>query len=113
MYTYDFSISLNIIFLNKKLKLTVWELLIHWFGCFMLLLHVRKPKKFPAKNKDQWIWKQFGVAFRYQKTHQQEYKSEFIHKSENTPGSMNQQLYMNCRVYTAQIWYLPLLYGSK
>ena len=53
------------------------------------------------------------VYIQVSETHQQEYKSEFSHKSENTPGSMNQQLYMNCQVYTAQIWYHPELYGSK
>lgn len=54
-----------------------------------------------------------GLHLVTKKTHQQEYKSEFSHKSENTPGSINQQSYTNCQIYTAQIWYLPLLYGSK
>lgn len=40
-------------------------------------------------------------------------KVKFSHKTENTPGSISQQLYTNCQVYTAQIRYLPLLYGSK
>lgn len=57
------------------------------------MLYMRKYKKFPVKNNDQWIWKQFGLTFGHQKTHQQEYISELSHKSENTPGSISQQLY--------------------
>lgn len=63
-YICDLYTSLNIqIFFQHKVKSAAWELLIHWFNCFLFVLHMKKHKKFPAENNDQRIWKQFDLTF--------------------------------------------------